>query len=71
MGNANLRGSLYMPAMCANQCNPILKEFYNRLVSKGKPKMVALIASMRKLLVMRVRKNSSENLKAMYLEFES
>ena len=53
-GNANLRKALYMPAMCAIQDNPILEEFYNRLVSKGKPKMVALIASMRKLLVIAI-----------------
>jgi len=53
-GNKNLREALYMPAMCATQCNPILKEFYNRLVSKGKPKMVALVAVMRKLLVIAI-----------------
>jgi len=53
-GNANLRKALYMPAMCAIQNNPVLKEFYSRLVSKGKLKMVALIASMRKLLVIAI-----------------
>ena len=34
----------------AKQYNPTIKAFYNRLVDAGKPKMVALIASMRKLL---------------------
>lgn len=50
-GNADLRTALYMPAMSAIQNNPILKEFYEKLISKGKPKMVALTAVMRKLLV--------------------
>lgn len=53
-GNANLRKALYMPAMCAIQNNPVLKEFYSRLVNKGKHKMVALIAVMRKLLVIAI-----------------
>lgn len=53
-GNANLRQSLYMPAMSAMQDNPILKEFYQRLLSKGKLKMVALVAVMRKLLVIAI-----------------
>jgi transposase len=51
VGNANLRSALYMPAMCAIQKNIKLKEFYERLISKGKIKMVALVAVMRKLLV--------------------
>jgi transposase len=50
-GNANLRSALYMPAMSAIQKNPLLKEFYQRLINKGKLKMVALVAVMRKLLV--------------------
>ena len=49
-GNAKLRKSLYMPSLCAIRKNPLIKAFYERLVSKGKPKKVALIASMRKLL---------------------
>lgn len=51
VGNAKLRSSLYMPAMSAIQNNPKLKEFYEKLISKGKLKMVALVAVMRKLLV--------------------
>jgi transposase len=49
-GNKKLRKSLYMPSLCAIRKNPLIKLFYERLVSKGKPKKVALIASMRKLL---------------------
>lgn len=43
MGNARLRKSLYMPAIVAMK--------YNRLLAKGKPKKLAIIAVMRKLLV--------------------
>lgn len=50
-GNKKLREAFYMPAMTAIRYNKPMKEFYERLVSKGKPKKVALIAVMRKLLV--------------------
>lgn len=53
-GNANLRKALYMPAMCAAHKNQILSEFYHRLVNSGKVKMVALVATMRKLLVIAI-----------------
>jgi transposase len=49
-GNARLRRALYMPTLVAVQFNPMLKRFYQRLLEKGKPKKVALIACMRKLL---------------------
>ena len=39
-----------MPTVVAKQHNPTIKAFYDRLVAAGKPKMVALIACMRKLL---------------------
>jgi transposase len=39
-----------MAALVASRCNPPLKDFYQRLISVGKPKMVALIAVARKLL---------------------
>ena len=39
-------GALYM----ATKHNPLIKEFYGRLVVAGKPKKVALVACMRKLL---------------------
>ena len=53
-GNSELRKALYMPAMCSIQNNPVLVKFYQRLVSKGKPKKVALVAVMRKLLAISV-----------------
>ena len=51
-GNKRLRKALYMPAIVAKKHNPILAEFYERLIKKGKPKKVALCAVMRKLLVL-------------------
>jgi transposase len=49
-GRSSLRAGLYMAALSAIRCHPQLKVFYRRLVSAGKPKMVALIAVARKLL---------------------
>ena len=51
MGNARLRKSLYMPAIVAMKYNPLMANLYNRLLAKGKPKKLAIIAVMRKLLV--------------------
>ncbi len=39
-----------MSIVCACYHNPVLAPFYQRLVSKGKAKMTALVAAMRKLL---------------------
>jgi transposase len=50
MGSAHLRRILYMPSVCASRWNPIIKGFYQQLVQRGKPKMVALVAAMAKLL---------------------
>lgn len=50
-GRAQLRRCLYMAALVATRFHPELKVFYERLVSRGKPKKVALTACMRKLLV--------------------
>jgi transposase len=50
-GRADVRSALYMPTCCAIQYNPVIRAFYNRLVAAGKPKKVALVACMRKLLV--------------------
>lgn len=50
-GRANARCVLYMAALSASQHNPKLKAFYVRLLKKGKPKKVALIAVARKLLL--------------------
>lgn len=49
-GRAPVRATLYMGALVATRHNPVLKEFYGRLLSAGKPKKVALVACMRKLL---------------------
>jgi transposase len=49
-GRAPLRAALYMAALSASRCNPVLKSFYQRLLSAGKPKMLALIAVARKIL---------------------
>lgn len=49
-GRAPVRAALYMGALVATRHNPILKEFYERLLAAGKPKKVALVACMRKLL---------------------
>ncbi len=43
---------LYMAAHVATRFNPILKAFYQRLVTAGKPMKVALTAVMRKLVVL-------------------
>lgn len=49
-GRAVVRHVLYMAAVCAARCNPVLSAFYQRLVAAGKPKMVCLVAVMRKML---------------------
>lgn len=50
-GRAPVRAALYMGALVATRHNPVLKEFYERLLASGKPKKVALVACMRKLLL--------------------
>lgn len=49
-GRTSVRSALFMGAMVAKKCNPILKAFFDKLVAAGKPKMVALVAVARKLL---------------------
>ncbi len=49
-GRAPVRATLYMAALVATRHNPHIKEFYGRLLDAGKPKKVALVACMRKLL---------------------
>jgi transposase len=51
-GNKFLRNAVFMPALAACRYNPQLKEFYHRLVAKGKNKKLALIAVARKLLLL-------------------
>ena len=50
-GRARLRAVLYMGALVASQYNPVIRDFYRRLLAAGKPKKLALTACMRKLLV--------------------
>ena len=50
-GRARVRAALYMAALVASRYNPVLKDFYARLRAAGKPAKVALVACMRKLLV--------------------
>lgn len=49
-GRASVRRALYMATLVAVRFNPVLRAFYERLVNAGKPKKVALVAAMRKLL---------------------
>jgi transposase len=50
-GNARLRKALYLPTLTAIRFNPLLKGFFERLVKAGKPKMQAVGACMRKLVM--------------------
>jgi transposase len=50
-GRGRVRDALYMGALVATRFNPTIKEFYERLCAGGKPKKVALVACMRKLLL--------------------
>jgi transposase len=51
-GRRKLRNLLFMPVMgAATQHNPVLKAYYQRLIARGKKPKVALIACMRKLIV--------------------
>ena len=49
-GRANVRRALYMGALVATRYNPVIRAFYQRLLEAGKPKKLALVACMRKLL---------------------
>lgn len=49
-GRASVRAALYMAALTAARCNPVVRAFYLRLLTAGKAKKVALTACMRKLL---------------------
>lgn len=50
-GNRRLRKTLFMPTLTGIVWNPSLKRFYQHLLKKGKPKMVAITACMKKLLM--------------------
>jgi transposase len=49
-GRASVRAVLYMAALVATKRNAVIRAFYRRLVTAGKPKKLALVACMRKLL---------------------
>ncbi len=49
-GRAQVRTALYMAALVGVRRNPVLRAFYERLLARGKPKKVALVACMHKLL---------------------
>jgi transposase len=51
-GNTFIRKALFMPALSACRANPQMKQLYQRLVSKGKNKKLAVIAVARKLLLL-------------------
>jgi transposase len=50
-GRASVRTALYMATLVATRHNPKIRAYYQRLVNSGKKKMVALVAAMRKLLI--------------------
>ncbi|PYV16653.1 MAG: IS110 family transposase [Acidobacteria bacterium] len=50
-GRATVRAPLYMATLVATRHNPVIRAFYARLLAKGKMKKVALVAAMRKLLI--------------------
>jgi transposase len=49
-GRAPVRTALYMATLAAVRCNPVIRTFFARLSAAGKPRKVALVACMRKLL---------------------
>lgn len=50
-GREKVRSTLYMAALVATRHNPIIRDFYQKLLQRGKLKKVALVACMRKLLI--------------------
>ncbi len=46
-----MRAVLYMATLAACRCNPAIRSYYQRLLAAGKQKKVALVACMRKLLM--------------------
>jgi len=67
-GRATVRKALYMAALTARRCNPVIKEFAQRLEAAGKPFKVVLTACMRKLLVILntiIKNNAAWNQKSL------
>lgn len=50
-GRHQIRTAMFMSMMSAMQCNPVFKATYQRLVAAGKPKKIAIIACVRKMIV--------------------
>ena len=51
VGGIKVRTVLFVSVVSAIQCHPKLKPMYQRMIAAGKPKKVALIACMRKQLI--------------------
>lgn len=65
-GRAGVRRGLYMATLVATKHNPVIRGFYRQLLQRGKAKMTALTACMRKLLLMLnaiLKQNKPWNLK--------
>ena len=50
-GRSHVRAALFMATLAATRHNPVIRAYYQRLVKAGKPRMVAVVACMRKILV--------------------
>jgi transposase len=50
-GRPQIRTVMFMAMMSAMQCNPVFKALYQRLVAAGKPKKMAIVACIRKMIV--------------------
>lgn len=61
-GRKSVRTALFMAMLAAIQFNPKLKKFYEHLVSQGKAKMVAIVAAMRKLIIILNSASSAESM---------
>ena len=50
-GRSRVRAVWYMGTLAATRFNPVIRDFYQRLLAAGKPQQLALVAGLRKLLV--------------------
>jgi transposase len=50
-GRAQVRQALFMAALTATRCNPVIRALYQRLTARGKPHKVAIVACIRKMLI--------------------
>ena len=62
-GRPRIRRALYMGAMTGCFHNPVFRELYQRLISRGKPAKVAITAVMRKMVVLANRLLSDPDFK--------